>query len=67
MLNTTLLYPSYSHSLSFFFLSALLGKYIDEVLDVLEYLSQDKDNKGVCTYLSAYYKIAKRDVMEVCQ
>ena len=45
---------------------SLIVEYIEGVLSALEYMSQDKDNKPVCTYLSAHYKIAKGNVMEVC-
>lgn len=43
------------------------GKYINNTLKVLEYLSQDKDNKPVCTYMSAYYEIANGNVLKVCK
>ena len=43
----------------------LLEKFIDTVLASLEDLSQAKVIQANCVYLSAYYLIAKGDVMKV--
>ena len=42
-----------------------LEKYIDQVLEVLDDMSQDKAIQANCVCLYAYFKIARGEVMRV--